>query len=725
VRPASAKFHLTLRTPIPDSNVQDINWQAVFNQAYNHSLKFETGDNLKHGHLVDALQNLGKAGHNATAGTIIQRAVEAEELRETADGYTIVRDGPGTGDIRQSLKTKLRAVMETGENSVVQSPTSSGKTHNPSTTRWRSHPEITGGEPVVFLSGTTDARDDAIAKSKESWVTHEVLEGRQDACPLAAGDYDPGNKAGNTAISAPDGSEPSEWFTTMCEKRGLPISVAHGKFAREHSGTLPCSGNSEDCPSTTQWGDIPRNEDGEVDYDVLHATHQFARVPQLIEDCNLIIDERPDFTTGIDRRRVPDIVSSYLLEIDAPVRTWEELMMGLTGDYDVDVDQLEAALSEPDSDWFTTTPNAHALAPGIVEAIVTAEKRIHSLWVGTTDYTYPTLNPDHEGPEQKGTIRIVFDSENNIRLLQAVPDFSEARCIIGLDAYPTMPKWEANTVSGIEKKSIVETDSRHDWRRNQRNLTIVQVGDNKNSWTRQGYNHSKVRVLCSAVRRKYGNEFTTGITSKQYENDLEKQLTEAGVDSADKIHFGNEKSVEDFDSERVGIVAGCISPSDEDIKDWIALLGKDATPKREVVDGYQGQEWVGEDADVAEEILADVRENKVLQACGRYARSPQQPDDGAIVFVLTNVLPDEYVDRKVDDVHEFGPKQRQILDYIASNDGVTVRTIKENTDISKKHINDTLNKCRGYSWMQVDENAGNYNADVFSADRCPDGLLEV
>jgi len=697
----------------------------VFNQAYRRSLDFEAGDDLKHGHLVVALQDLGKVGNNATAGTIIRQAVQAGELEETADGYKIVRDGPGTGDIRQSLKTKLRAMMENGEKGVIQSPTSSGKTHTPSTTRWRSHPEITGGEPVVFLSGTTNARDDAIAKSEESHATAKILYGRNDACPLARGDYDSGNDEGKKPISAPDGSEPSEWFTTMCEKRGLPVSVAHGKFAREYSRTLPCCENGEGCQSITQWTDIPRNDDGEIDYDVLHATHQFATVPQLIKDCNLIIDERPDFRPNIDPGQLHEMVSSYLREIDAPVTTWGELMTGLIRDHDIDINRLQDSLTEPEPDWFTTDPHAHALAPGIVEAIVTAEERNHERWVGTTDYTYPTLNPNYEGPEQKGTIHIVFDRQHNVRRLQAVPDFSEARCVIGLDAYPITSKWKGNTLPSIEMKQIVSDDERHKWRRNQRNLTIVQVGDNKNSWTRQNYNHSKVRVLCNAVRRKYGDEFTTGITSRRYEDDFRKQLAEAGIENPDTIHFGNEKSVEDFDSEQVGVVAGCISPSDEDIKDWIALLDKDATPKREVKDGHQGQEWVGKDADVAEEILADVRENGVLQACGRYARSPQQPDDGATVLVLTNVLPDGYVDKKVDDVDVFGSKEKQILDYVASNDGVTVRTITDNTDISKKHINDTLNKCRGYSWMQVDEGAGYYNADVFNTDCCPDGLVEV
>jgi len=716
---------LIVTTHAVGSDAQDINWQSVFNHAVEHSINFESGDALSRGRVSNSLQALTSVGNNATAGRVIQQAVQAGELRKTADGYNIVRDGPGTGDIRQSLDTTVRTTMENGEYVVIESPTSSGKTYNISTTRWRSHSEVTGDEPVVLLSGTTEARDDAITKSKNSWATHEALKGRDDACPLSAGEYDTGNDEGNTPITAPEGFEPSAWFTTMCKKRGLPVSFAHGKFEREHDGTLPCRENGEKCRSKEQWTDIPRNDNKEVDYDVLHATHEFAQVPQLIEDCNVIIDERPDFRPDIKSGQLHEMISSYLSEIGAPVTTWGELMTGLIRDHDIDLDQLQDALTEPDTDWFTNDPHAHALVPGIVEAIVTAEERGNDRWVGTTAYTYPTLNPNHEGPEQKSIIRVVFDSQNNIQLLQSIPDFSEARCVIGLDAYPTMPKWEGNTLRSIEAKQIVSDDERHKWRRNQRNLTIVQVGDNKNTWTNNGFHHAKVKILCTELGRKYGDGFRTGVAPLEFEDDFEDILRSVNIENPETMHFSNSKSVEDFDSEPSGALAGCISPSSNHIKNWLALLDKDATPKREAVDGHQGQEWVGEDADVARELLADVREKEVLQACGRYARSPQQPDDGATVFVLTNVLPDEYVDKKVDDVDVFGPKRRQILDYIAANDGVSASTIEENTDSSQRYIYDTLDECRGYSWMNVEQHKGHNDPTIYSAEYSPDGYADV
>lgn len=713
---------MTTATQPTRRDVQNINWQAVFNHATDHSTVFEAGDPLPRGRIVASLQTVANVGDNGTAARIIQRAVIGERLRKTENGYTIVRDGPGTGDLRQALDSRLRTAIGNGEQVVIQSPTSSGKTYTPSTTRWRDDPELTGDQPVILFSKTTDARDSALASSETSYVSTTALYGRTDSCPLARGDYDKGNEAGNAPISAPDGGDPSAWFKMMCKDRGIPVSVAHSIFEDHADNRLPCCGDDTDCPSATQWTGIPRDDEDEFGYDVLHATHPFARVPQLIENCNLIIDELPDFTLDTDTGRWRKTVSSYLKAIDAPVQTWEGLMVRVTGTVDAGLDQLHDALEMPDTSWFRTDGNAHALAPGIVEAILTAEQRTHGRWVGETRYTYPALIPGHDGPEYEVILRIVFDDSYDIRLLQEVPDFSEARSVIGLDAYPTVPKWRANTVMSIETATVVDETDRHKWRRNARNLELVQVEDNKNTWTKENFNHDKVGVLCTHLRREHGAMFRTGITSKRFKDDLQRCLMDAGVADPDTMYFGNEKSQNSFDSERIGLVAGCISPSDETLKDWLALLDRDATPKRETTDGhYRGQEWVGPDSDVAEDLLAEVQQDHVLQACGRYARSPQIPDDGATVYVLTNVLPEEYVDDSVEAITIFGDKQRQVLDYLSgSADGATAAEIAEQVDAGRNHVHNTLKRISDRSWIGIDEDGGRYNSRVYWADHAPE-----
>jgi len=611
-------------------------------------------------------------------------------------------------------------MIQNGEDGVIKSPTSSGKTYTVSTTRWRDRPDITDGQPVILLSGTTDARNDAVKKSDNSSVDAEVLCGRHDVCPLAGGEYDSGNNQEDTAITAPDGSEPSEWFESMCDGRGLPVSIAHGEFERSHSGDLPCCEDGP-CQSKSQWENVPRTESGEVEYDILHATHTFARVPQLVEDCNVIIDEQPDFTIDLGGQ-LQRVVTSYLGTIDTKIKKWEHLISDLErGQVPADITD---SLEQPDSGWFQNNRDAHALAPGITEAIVNAEKRNHRRWVGEASYTYPTLTPQYDGPRHEVTIRFVMDNENNEHLLQVVPDFSRARCVVGLDAYPTMPKWRGNTLQHLKLKRIVDSEELHEWRRNQRNLTIVQVGDNKNTWTRNGFHHDKVEILSRELRNEYGDDFTTGIAPFTFESDFVEILQNIGVEDYQTIHFGNAKSVEDFDSEEVGLIAGCISPSSDTIKNWLALLNKDADPKREGDNNYQGQEWVGEDADIAEEILADVQQKEVLQACGRYARSPEQTDDKAIVFVLTNILPKQYVDRTIPDVRPLGEKQKQILNYIYSSDGTTPKEIVQNTNAGSRHVYKTVKILRDYSWLRVEEKSGN-EGNIYYANRRPDGLIKI
>lgn len=726
-------FQATVPT---STDAQSPDWRSVFKHAYDNTSVFEPGTPLPHSNLVSSLQATTNIELDNDASRVIRQAVSKGDLEkfpgelypdEFAYRYQIKRDHTGTGKLRQKLDTNLRSAMRGRENVVIQSPTSSGKTHTPSTTRWRDYPDLTGGKPVVVLHGTTDARDDAIGRSQDSSAAPRVLHGRkdEDGCPLARGDYDSDNDEGNTPVTAPGGSEPSEWFETMCNDRGLTLSFAHGEFVRKHPGNPPCCAGDDKCPSSSQWGDVPRNDTGEMYYDVLHTTHEFARVPRLIENCNVIIDEEPDFKLNIPRGRVRKSITSYLQEIDAPVETWEHLVTVVRGEAEGDRARLRQSAGEADPDWFMNGDHAHALTPGIVQAILDAEERGHGRWVGQSRYTYPDLIPGRDSPDHEVILLIVFDSSNEVKILQAIPDFSRARCVIGLDAHPTEWGWRANTLPSIETVQLVDNEDLHGWRRKERNLKIVQVGDNKYSWTNQGFNEEKVTVLCDHLRRQYEEGFQSGITSKEFKDGLNRCLEQAGVDRPETIHFGNEKSVNTFKDYPAGLVAGCISPSDDNIKDWLALLDKDATPKREAVDDYQGQEYVGPDSDVAEELVAAVREKRVLQACGRYARSPMDPDDGAAVYVLTNVLPDEYVD-EIEDVRVFGEKERQVLDCLCnSTDGATVADVTGTIDATRQHVNETLKRCRIYPWVQVEEDAGPYNANVYHVSRCPEGVVDV
>ena len=285
----------------------------------------------------------------------------------------------------------------------------------------------------------------------------------------------------------------------------------------------------------------------------------------------------------------------------------------------------------------------------------------------------------------------------------------------------------------IEFNRILTAEETQNWRKEERGLRIYQISDDKHTWTVQGYEKAehKVDALCSELREKYGEQFRSGIISKEYEPEFKELLADNGVNEPLVTHYVLEVSVNEFENEEVGLVLGCISPNDEDIKDWIALLDKGAKPLREADNpelnySSDGQIWDGPDRNIAHELIFDIRERHVLQAVGRFARSPSDPDDGATVYVFTNVLPDRWVDKEIPDVDVLAEKQLRVLETIAdSEDGMTASEVADEIDVTERHVYDLVEQHRDTGWLNVIEGAGSYNADVFEVDRVPKGVIEL
>lgn len=623
------------------------------------------------------------------------------------------RNTSPTESVQMRLSDALTSALQEASSTVIQAPTSAGKTYTVSTTQWRERPDVTGGKPVVVLEPTTDARDEAAEDNRQSGATSTVLRGRQEQCDLAGGNHD-------NQIVAPDGRPPSEWFDHLCDKRGFPASVAHTKFKQEFGGKLPC----QPCALSGQWEDVPQDDDGQPSSDIILATHQFARVPGLVENCNVIFDEQPDFTLDIGKSKLVEAVGNYLSYIDAPISTWE----GLIHEYAhaEDTRDLLGELRRPDIGWFHQQNHSHLLVPGIVRAIVAAEQHMKDRWRGEVGYPVPDLRYNSDSSQGTIQIRIVIDDQYRIQIIQAIPDFSQARCVVGLDAHPSLPKWEANTALELDRSQVLTSEERQQWRRYERNLQIVQVGQNTNSWTTGGTNQPKVKTLVAELRHRFDSDFASGITAKRAKPEVRGAMEEAGVSSPELLHFGNEKSVNSLSGEEVGLVAGCISPSDDDVINWLTLLNKQARPAREERDDCYRQEFVGQDDDVAADLVKSVREHRVLQAIGRYARQPGESDDEATVYVMTDAIPERYVDRQVSDPTPFGNKQQEVLSTLAEADEpLSVNDLSERVDASTKHIYDTIDACQEAAWYERRKNAGAYNANLHSAERAPLGLAEV
>jgi hypothetical protein len=689
-------------------------------------------------------------------------------------------DWPSTADAREQLFETIATVMREEDHRVVDAPTSLGKTHTIAATRWGAREELTGGNPVVHLLQTRDARDEAVDVAREEGGRHFVLRARHEACPVAAGDHDPDPETDgddDRQTITINGEPASEWLGTMCDGRGVPFSAAHRHLeAHNDQGVdLPCTADSEDhvdesdgtggeCPAIRQWDEL---RDG--DYPLVIATHNFAHVPGLRAGTNLVFDEEPDFTQDLSTSRVREAVGAYLREIDAPVRTWEAFIQlaqyeGYGDDASNEREALQHALdAEPEREWYFTEPEAHTLAPALARAIFHAEERANGRRVGKTPYEPPRLDArahDDDG-WNRTWLTVVLDESNDVQTVRSVPDLSPGltRSVIGLDAHPALPVWQANTYPGIQRARVLDPEARQLWRRYERGLRVVQVGDATRPLASGEYfDWNGTRAVVEHLRDTYGEDFRTAITAKSVEDELESLLDRAGVHDPGTMHYGEEKSRNDFAAERVGLVNGSIDPGDDYVLDLLAELDLDATPERsdrccahcgdrehapeEPGDGCEechgtgwgrkhGRGFVGDDAEAARAILASVRENHTAQAAGRYARNPDDPTSTATVFVRTDAIPPGFADVQTPGVvWTYGNKQDRVVEALREADRpLSARELANRAECTKEHVRQTLRRFEdmdGADTIHAFENAGEYGATLYAEAGVPNaGVVDL
>jgi hypothetical protein len=213
-------------------------------------------------------------------------------------------------------------------------------------------------------------------------------------------------------------------------------------------------------------------------------------------------------------------------------------------------------------------------------------------------------------------------------------------------------------------------------------------------------------------------------------------MRDVGIDKPATMHFGEEKSRDDFGDERIGLVNGSIDPGDDYVLDILAEMDLDARPERasgesavcHQCDGEgchgcddtgqkraHGREFIGVDADTAAALLASVRENHVAQAAGRYARTPDDPADHALVFVRTDAMPPGFADMQVPGVTwTYGEKQRAIVEMLREQvRGVTAQELADEADASKEHVRQTLQKLREHDHATARCGAGPHGATLW------------
>jgi len=662
-------------------------------------------------------------------------------------------DWPSTADAREQLSTTIQNVIRHGDDRVVDAPTSLGKTYTVATTRWGAREDVTGDRPVVHLLETRDARDEAIEAAEQHGGQYHVLRGRHEACPVCAGDHDPREvhecDDEDRQVITVDGEPASQVIDRLCDGKGLPFSVAHQYVAdnNDQGVPLPCGGDS--CDAVTQW-DVYRqgpggDEDDETYWPLVIATHNFAYAPGLRLENNLVVDELPDYRQDLSTDRIRRAVTAYLQEIDAPVKTWEQRgsrsrQDAYGDDAAAERDALDDALyDQPDREWYLEHEDAHILAVPLARAVFRAEQRANGRRVGKTAYEPPRLDAHaHEGDDwNREWVTVVLDESNDVQQLRVTPDYSAARSVVGLDAHPAEPVWQANTVPWMATREVLSPEERSLWRRYERGLRVVQVGDATRPLSgdkaEEWLDEDRLQVLLEHLREEYGHKLTTAITTSQVEDRLEALMHEAGISSPELMHYGEEKSRNDFASEGIGLVNGCMDPGDDYVLNLLAELNLDAEVETNIDDAGEeyrarGRGFDGANSEAAAAILASVRENHVAQAAGRYARSPDDPDATATVFVRTDAAPEGFVDVDVPGVEwTYTELQREIVDELRSTPGSkSTREIADDVDCSKEHVRETLRRLEGESLVQALDGIGEHGATLYADDGTPNsGVVDV
>lgn len=676
-------------------------------------------------------------------------AIEPSDRRRAAKKRGF--DWPTTDEARERLRNRIFTAMRHTEDVVLPAPTALGKTTTIAKEPWLDHTDVTGENPVIHFSGTREARDAAAETSRDSGSVLAVLKGRKERCLVAAGTHDPATDDEDEpeVVVTMGGVPASAWFDDVCDSRGVPFSTAHTYLAEHHDqghDDLPCcEGESTECPAVAQWNGVPRDEEGNPSVDIVHATHQFAHVPSLIRNCNVVFDERPDFAVGgedgFSNDRIQRAVAAFLKEADAPVQTWEGFVQlaqhdGIRGDAANERDVTKERLDHtPSREWYLQESDAHTVAPALARAIwyaLGSDADANGRRSATVTHHPPRL--DGQVHETEGWNRmwvtVVLDENNRVRTVRAAPDLSLARCVIGLDAHPAAPLWQRNTRPDITVDTVLDPQERRLWRRYERGLTVVQVGDATRPLASGEYfNEGGTRAVAEHLYERYSDEFRTAITAKSVEGRLRRILSDVGIAEPETMHYGEEKSRNDFGDESVGFVNGCIDPGDDYVLDLLAEAGLDARPETsEGSDGEKqrahGREFVGEDAETAAAILASVRENHVAQAAGRYARNADDRSDTATVFVRTDALPTGFADLQVPGVEWVATDlQRGIITELRDRQQATAAELAEAAGASKRHVAKTLSRLQKAGDVTVNEGAGSHGATVFDGEEVTDSSV--
>lgn len=480
---------------------------------------------------------------------------------------------------------------------------------------------------------------------------------------------------------------------------------------------------------------------------------------------SVIEDADPDhLLTAVDRQTLANYVHGKDEAPDAEELTWGDVAEMVE---EAETWQIREAVEcedlimemldiQPPTDWFRKSFDRHALAPAIARAIFTAEETYDGRYMSRVRYEPPRL--DNHANDDAGWnvvyVDVVFDSDRNISTIHTAPSFSTTRSVVGLDAHAdlTHEHWKADLGDQIEYRETLTQQERTLYRRYERGLFVVQVGDATQPITSAKYldggQGRRIQNLVNKLAERY-DDWDSAITSMGAKPKLRGWMEDAGIDEPELIHYGSEESRNDFSGKNQGFVAGAHDVGDEPVMNMAARLGLDAEPETAECGGCAGggeqgdrvcdkcggsgtvraigRGFQGPDSERAEAIFHGYREGTVAQSVGRWARNADSDDDNAIVYVMTDAVPDGFVDAQTEGVTYLpnaGQKERYEW-FLDQSDGVTLKEYAEATGVSKATACRDVQNFRERGIAECVNDSGPHGAHIWAPDGGSSALADV
>ncbi|WP_338739375.1 bifunctional DNA primase/polymerase [Haloplanus salilacus] len=531
--------------------------------------------------------------------------------------------------------------------------------------------------PISVFTARHDLYGQYSEWCEEHGLSYHRLPSFHEDCPTARGEHG------------------DDWREKVLDiyDEGVMANEIH-KWAEQYFGqSLPCD-DGQECPYKQGW-DFESDE-----YDVLIGHYQHAYNPDITAGRVAVFDEFPadSFLLEFEGDTVTSAVSAYVSEHDGlPFEDFTELVEvrnseeGKEAREWFDADDLERDGEPVLKD---TSGSANAYAPLLTYTILIGEN-LGNGWE----------HADLDKGAGVGTHRKAAQNRDSGEVfLLLPPELDGASGVIALDGTPTPDLWQLAVDTGLSHAQVLSDEERADYLTDALGDSIIQTTEATKTYSSGTYvSPEKDGLLFEAVAEREETKpalISTTEAIRQYEQ--EGVLASIGTHE----HYGNLKGTNEFQQERVGIVAGSQHYGDDYVERWGALAGQS-------VERGDGK---GMDLDYGEfgnKVLRHMREHEVLQAVLRFGRD----GDGANIYVHTAALPEWVPVEAEGHIERWSKGTREVVEVLEAKAPNEWRTadVAEKVDISTRQVRTNLDQLaeagyvekrtegRGITWVVEDE----------------------